>query len=58
MNGEDGRLAPEKMRAIVQACDEILSGKFRDQFITDAIQGGRGHFRQHERQRGHRQPGH
>ena len=42
VNGEDGRLAPEKMRAIVQACDEILSGKFRDQFITDAIQGGAG----------------
>lgn len=42
VNGEDGRLAPEKMRAIVQACDEILSGKFRNQFITDAIQGGAG----------------
>ena len=42
VNGEDGRLSPEKMRAIVQACDEILSGKFRDQFITDAIQGGAG----------------
>lgn len=28
--------------AIVKACDEVISGKFRDQFITDVIQGGAG----------------
>ena len=28
--------------AIVQACDEMLSGKFREQFIVDPIQGGAG----------------
>ena len=28
--------------AIVKACDEILEGKFLDQFISDAIQGGAG----------------
>src|SRR3712207_5293428 len=29
-------------KAIIQAADEIISGKFRDQFITDVIQGGAG----------------
>ena len=28
--------------AIVAACDDILAGKFHDQFITDPIQGGAG----------------
>ena len=28
--------------AIVQACDEILDGKFHEQFIVDPIQGGAG----------------
>ena len=28
--------------AIVQACDEILAGKFHEQFIVDPIQGGAG----------------
>jgi len=28
--------------AIVQACDEIIEGKFHDQFIVDPIQGGAG----------------
>ena len=34
----DGRIAG----AIVAACDEILSGKFRDQFPVDSLQGGAG----------------
>ena len=42
VNGESGRLDARRRDAIVQACDEILSGSFRDQFITDAIQGGAG----------------
>lgn len=29
-------------KAIIQACDEIISGKFHNQFIVDAIQGGAG----------------
>lgn len=29
-------------RAIVTACDEIIAGKFHNQFIVDAIQGGAG----------------
>ena len=28
--------------AIIAACDDILTGKFHDQFITDPIQGGAG----------------
>lgn len=28
--------------AIISACDEIISGKFHDQFIVDPIQGGAG----------------
>jgi aspartate ammonia-lyase len=28
--------------AVVNACDDVLAGKFDDQFITDALQGGAG----------------
>lgn len=28
--------------AIVKACDEIIKGKFNEEFITDAVQGGAG----------------
>ena len=42
VNGETGRLAPEKVRAIVAACDEILSGKHLDQFVVDVYQAGAG----------------
>jgi aspartate ammonia-lyase len=36
-------LLPEKVgRAILCACDEILSGNLLDQFIVDSIQGGAG----------------
>ena len=37
-----GELPKEKSDAIVQACDEIISGKFHDAFICDPIQGGAG----------------
>lgn len=32
----------KKANAIIIACDEIIKGKFHDQFIVDAIQGGAG----------------
>lgn len=35
-------LDPLLKDAIVTACDEIILGKFHDQFIVDAIQGGAG----------------
>ena len=41
-NRRAGTLNTEIASAIVRACDEILDGKFRDQFIVDPIQGGAG----------------
>ena len=41
-NFEVGQLDKKCADAIVRACDEILSGKFYDQFIVDPIQGGAG----------------
>ncbi len=41
-NKKAGNLSKEREEAIVKACNEILSGKLRDQFIVDAIQGGAG----------------
>ena len=35
-------LEKKKAQAIVQACDEIIEGKFHDDFIVDPIQGGAG----------------
>ena len=32
------KLPVTKASAIVQACDEIIDGRFRDEFIVDAIQ--------------------
>jgi aspartate ammonia-lyase len=37
-----GSLDRRRANAIVRACDEILSGKFRDQFVTDVLQSGAG----------------
>ena len=37
-----GLLNTEISTAIVQACDEILSGEFQQEFAVDAIQGGAG----------------
>ena len=28
--------------AIIRACDEVIKGRFREEFIVDAIQGGAG----------------
>ena len=41
-NCEIGKLDSARADAIIRACDEVLSGKLRDQFITDAVQGGAG----------------
>lgn len=41
-NFEVGRLDKKRADAIVQACDEILTGQYQDQFIVDPIQGGAG----------------
>ena len=41
-NMRTGRLDRRIGGAIVKACREIKAGKFADQFVTDAIQGGAG----------------
>ncbi len=41
-NQELGLLPQDIAEAIVKACDEILSGKYLDQFVVDVIQGGAG----------------
>ncbi|MEG0327476.1 MAG: aspartate ammonia-lyase [Erysipelothrix sp.] len=41
-NFEVDELDQVRKDAIVIACDEIISGKFKDEFVTDAIQGGAG----------------
>ena len=41
-NYQVGELSESIKDAICQACDEILEGKFHDQFICDPIQGGAG----------------
>src|SRR5581483_11012280 len=37
-NAALGRLDPEVARAIVAACDEVLGGRLRDQFVVDVYQ--------------------
>ena len=37
-----GLLSEEKCYAISKACEEIINGALRDQFVVDAIQGGAG----------------
>jgi aspartate ammonia-lyase len=41
-NAELGRLEKRRATAIVRACDEIIGGKFADQFIVDVFQMGAG----------------
>jgi len=41
-NREIGALDSDICEAIVKACDEILAGRFRSQFVVDPIQGGAG----------------
>ncbi len=41
-NYDAGMIHEEIYKAIAKACDEIISGKFYRQFITDMIQGGAG----------------
>jgi aspartate ammonia-lyase len=39
---EFGLLEPDTARAIVSAADEVLEGKFSDQFVVDVFQAGAG----------------
>jgi aspartate ammonia-lyase len=42
VNGELGCIPQDISQAIIQASDEILNGKFRDQFVVDVYQAGAG----------------
>jgi aspartate ammonia-lyase len=41
-NAQVGCLQPQIAKAIIQACDEVLSGKLLDQFVVDVFQAGAG----------------
>lgn len=41
-NFEAGLLKKEQAFSIMKACDEVMAGSLREQFIVDAIQGGAG----------------
>lgn len=41
-NAELGYLPAPVAEAIAQACDEVTAGRWADQFVTDALQGGAG----------------
>ncbi len=41
-NYDAKELTKEETKAICNACDEIMNGRFNNQFLTDAIQGGAG----------------
>jgi aspartate ammonia-lyase len=41
-NGQLGCIPEDISRVIVQAADEVLKGKFRDQFVVDVYQAGAG----------------
>lgn len=42
VNGQYGYVKTEVSEAIIRACEEVLSGKMQEDFITDAVQGGAG----------------
>ena len=42
VNENNNDLKQEKAKAMIEACDEIIAGKYQDEFIVDLIQGGAG----------------
>jgi aspartate ammonia-lyase len=41
-NMQVGMLNPAVGKAVIEACDEVLSGKYHDQFVIDVFQAGAG----------------
>src|SRR6187200_3644132 len=41
-NTDVGRMPKEKLVAIEKACQDVIDGKYHDQFLTDLYQGGAG----------------
>lgn len=42
VNSELGYLPPDMAKVIMQAADEVQTGRWREQFVVDALQGGAG----------------
>jgi len=42
VNAELGALDRKRAGAIISACDELIAGRFHEQFVVDVIQGGAG----------------
>lgn len=42
VNAEQGVLPAHVVKPIIQACDEVASGQWNDQFVVDVFQGGAG----------------
>ena len=56
-NHECGQFSAEILKGIEGACQELIDGKLHDRVPARRVPGRRRHLDQHERQRGHRQPG-
>ena len=41
-NGKTGKISWEVEEAIEKACDDVIAGRYDDQFVVDMIQGGAG----------------
>lgn len=41
-NHKQGKLTDEQLKAICQACDELIAGQHHEHFLSDMIQGGAG----------------
>lgn len=42
VNNKCGIMSDDVCKSIVYACDEILAGKYQEEFLTDMVQGGAG----------------
>jgi fumarate hydratase class II len=50
VNGSLGLLEPRIAEAVITAAQEMLKGRFDDQFVVDVFQTGIRNLHQHERQ--------
>ena len=51
-----GLISDRRADAIIQAAQEVIEGKWNDEFVVDVFQAGAGVSLPHEHQRGARQP--
>ncbi len=53
VNVELGSLSPDIGEAIIQASEEVIDGKWDDQFLVDVYQAGAGTSQKYECKRSH-----